>query len=137
MDLQALTTTIDEAFEQRDTISTATTGDVRDAVETALEMLDRGELRVAEKADGEWTVNQWLKKAVLLSFRLRDMEPISGGPGDSTWVGQGRQQVQGMGRKPVYRCRIPRRSALHRPEVGIHRTRCGSHAEFRESRSLC
>ena len=85
MDLQALTTIIDEAFEQRDTVSTSTTGEVRDAVDSALEMLDSGKLRVAQKADGEWTVNQWLKKAVLLSFRLRDMEPISGGPGDSTW----------------------------------------------------
>ena len=85
MDLQQLTQTVDDAFEQRDTISTATTGEVRNAVDTALELLDSGAARVAEKIDGEWVVNQWLKKAVLLSFRLKEMQPISGGPGGSSW----------------------------------------------------
>lgn len=66
-----LAATIDAAFEQRDTLSTETKGEVREAVETALNMLDQGHLRVAERgADGVWTVHQWLKKAVLLSFRL-------------------------------------------------------------------
>jgi 2,3,4,5-tetrahydropyridine-2-carboxylate N-succinyltransferase len=77
---------IDAAFEVRDTITGGTGGEVRDAVTTALGLLDDGTLRVAEKgADGAWTVNQWLKKAVLLSFRLNDMAPIDGGPGGALW----------------------------------------------------
>ncbi len=79
----ALKSTIETAWETRDGISFSTKGEVRDAVETALNLLDRGEARVAEKVGGTWTVNQWLKKAVLLSFRLNDMEMISGGPGGS------------------------------------------------------
>lgn len=71
---------IDAAWDARDTVSTATTGDVRDAVNAALSLLDGGERRVAEKVDGVWTVNQWLKKAVLLSFRLND-NVITPGPG--------------------------------------------------------
>ena len=72
--------TIDAAWDARDTISTATTGEVRTAVDTALDLLDRGEARVAEPdGDGGWHVNQWLKKAVLLSFRLNDNEPMHGG----------------------------------------------------------
>jgi 2,3,4,5-tetrahydropyridine-2-carboxylate N-succinyltransferase len=67
-------------------VSTSTRGEVRDAVETALNLLDLGQARVAERGDdGQWTVNQWLKKAVLLSFRLNPMEIIKGGPGDAVW----------------------------------------------------
>ncbi|MEP4029801.1 2,3,4,5-tetrahydropyridine-2,6-dicarboxylate N-succinyltransferase [Roseibium polysiphoniae] len=84
-DLVKLAATVDAAFEDRANIDTHTTGDVRDAVEKTLNLLDRGELRVAEKKDGEWIVNQWTKKAVLLSFRLNAMEVIKGGPGDATW----------------------------------------------------
>src|SRR5438309_5466306 len=81
-----LAKTIDDAFEQREGISPATKGAVREAVETALDLLDRGAARVAEKqADGAWRVNQWLKKAVLLSFRLNDMSVIAGGPGTAAW----------------------------------------------------
>src|SRR5205085_3344561 len=77
---------IDDAFEKRDGIGPSTTGAVREAVETALELLDRGAARVAERrADGKWQVNQWLKKAVLLSFRLNDMSVIPGGPGHASW----------------------------------------------------
>ena len=77
---------IDDAFEARDTINAGTKGAVRDAVVTALELLDSGKARVAEKgADGAWRVNQWLKKAVLLSFRLNDMGLIEGGPGGASW----------------------------------------------------
>ena len=77
---------IDEAFEKRDAIGPKTKGPVRKAVQTALDLLDRGEARVAEKqADGGWRVNQWLKKAVLLSFRLNDMAVIPGGPGKAAW----------------------------------------------------
>ena len=76
---------IDAAFEQRAEINFATRGEIRDAVDSALRLLDSGEARVAEKVGGDWQVNQWLKKAVLLSFRLNDNELISGGPGGSSW----------------------------------------------------
>ncbi len=70
-----LATIIDAAFEKRNDLNPATKGPVRDAVDAALDLLDRGAVRVAEKAgDGRWQVNQWLKKAVLLSFRLADMD---------------------------------------------------------------
>ena len=85
-DLAALEAVIEKAFDERDGISTSTRGDVRDAVETALNLLDRGEARVASRGDdGNWVVHQWLKKAVLLSFRLNPMEIIKGGPGEATW----------------------------------------------------
>ncbi len=85
-DLAGLAATIETAFDARDAVSFATTGELRDAVETALNLLDRGEVRVAERGDdGVWSVNQWLKKAVLLSFRLKPMDIIRGGPGDAVW----------------------------------------------------
>ncbi|HEV2562446.1 MAG TPA: 2,3,4,5-tetrahydropyridine-2,6-dicarboxylate N-succinyltransferase [Rhizomicrobium sp.] len=80
---------IDAAWEQRETLNAATKGEVREAVDAALEALDSGKLRVAEKLPsnlgGEWLVRQWVKKAVLLSFRLNDMEAIAGGPGGANW----------------------------------------------------
>ena len=86
MSNEKLAKTIDDAFENRDTIGPKTKGAVRKAVEAALDLLDRGETRVAERAaDGRWQVNQWLKKAVLLSFRLNDMSVIPGGPGKAVW----------------------------------------------------
>jgi len=81
-DVQAV---IERAWEERDTISSATRGDVRDAVDHALDGLDTGSLRVAEKRDGKWSTNQWLKKAVLLYFRLNGMSAIPGGPGGAHW----------------------------------------------------
>ncbi|MFK3777334.1 2,3,4,5-tetrahydropyridine-2,6-dicarboxylate N-succinyltransferase [Agrobacterium sp. NPDC089420] len=85
-DLTSLETIIETAFDNRDGVNVSTKGEVRDAVDTSLQLLDSGEARVAEKqADGSWTVNQWLKKAVLLSFRLNDMEIVTGGPGEATW----------------------------------------------------
>ncbi|VAW03269.1 2,3,4,5-tetrahydropyridine-2,6-dicarboxylate N-succinyltransferase [hydrothermal vent metagenome] len=81
-ELQAV---IDAAFEDRENINTSTTGQVRDAVNEALRLLDSGEARVAEKQVGGWVVNQWLKKAVLLSFSLNDMTLIEGGPGNASW----------------------------------------------------
>jgi 2,3,4,5-tetrahydropyridine-2,6-dicarboxylate N-succinyltransferase len=74
-----LSATIDAAWDARDGINSATRGEVRDAVQTALAGLDDGSFRVAEKCDGEWLVNQWLKKAVLLSFRLNDNVVVDGG----------------------------------------------------------
>jgi 2,3,4,5-tetrahydropyridine-2-carboxylate N-succinyltransferase len=85
MQHQDLQRVIDDAFERRDAIGFDTKGEVRDAVEAALDLLDRGEARVAEKGPDGWTVNQWLKKAVLLSFRLNDMSVIPGGPGGAVW----------------------------------------------------
>jgi 2,3,4,5-tetrahydropyridine-2,6-dicarboxylate N-succinyltransferase len=85
-----LQTLIERAFVDRAKVTQATKGDVRDAVEKALDLLDRGKARVAEKLPGaagpnSWKVNQWLKKAVLLSFRLNDNALIDGGPGDAAW----------------------------------------------------
>ncbi|MEQ1551151.1 2,3,4,5-tetrahydropyridine-2,6-dicarboxylate N-succinyltransferase [Sphingorhabdus sp.] len=82
---EALQATVEKAWEERDGISIGTGGEVRAAVVEALGLLDSGQRRVAEKVDGAWQVNQWLKKAVLLSFRLNDMETIPGGPGGSHW----------------------------------------------------
>ncbi|MFP4538005.1 MAG: 2,3,4,5-tetrahydropyridine-2,6-dicarboxylate N-succinyltransferase [Dichotomicrobium sp.] len=76
---------IEQAFERRDEIGTATQGEVREAVNAALAALDAGEMRVAEPTPQGWQVNEWLKKAVLLSFRLNDMTTISGGPGGASW----------------------------------------------------
>lgn len=81
----ALETAIEAAWEDRDTITPATTGEARDAIEDTLAALDSGELRVAEKRGTDWHVNQWAKKAVLLGFRLKDMEFQSGGPQGSGW----------------------------------------------------
>ncbi|KQZ82971.1 2,3,4,5-tetrahydropyridine-2,6-dicarboxylate N-succinyltransferase [Mesorhizobium sp. Root157] len=97
-DLANLEKTIDKAFEERDGISTAARGEVREAIETSLSLLDRGEVRVAEKRqDNSWHVNQWLKKAVLLSFRLNAMEIIKGGPGEAAWWDKVPSKFDGWG----------------------------------------
>jgi 2,3,4,5-tetrahydropyridine-2,6-dicarboxylate N-succinyltransferase len=123
--LDALEKTIEAAWENRDSIDTTTTGEVPEAVNQALDALDSGEARVAEKVKGTWVVNQWLKKAVLLSFRLNDMTPISGGPGDMTnWFDKVPSKFAGWGdaefRKAAFRavpnC-IVRRSAHIAPGV--------------------
>jgi 2,3,4,5-tetrahydropyridine-2-carboxylate N-succinyltransferase len=80
-----LARTIDAAWEDRAGINSSTEGVVREAVEEALHRLDSGKARVAEKIGQDWQVHQWLKKAVLLSFRLNDMAVILGGPGDAVW----------------------------------------------------
>ena len=86
MSADRLAKTIDDAFEGRDRVTPKTKGAVRKAVDSALDLLDSGKARVAERqADGSWDVNQWLKKAVLLSFRLNDMSIIAGGPGKAVW----------------------------------------------------
>lgn len=82
----ALETAIEAAWDARDTITVDTKGEVRDAIETTMNALDSGKLRVAERQEnGDWTVNQWAKKAVLLSFRLNDMQQISGSNGGWSW----------------------------------------------------
>lgn len=121
-DLQAA---VEAAFDAIDTINTKTTGAPREAVDEALNLLDAGERRVAEKVDGDWVVNQWLKKAVLLSFRLNDMTTIAGGPGDnSVWwdkvpskfEGWGAKEFSAAGFRAVPNC-IVRRSAYIAPGV--------------------
>jgi 2,3,4,5-tetrahydropyridine-2-carboxylate N-succinyltransferase len=95
--IETLQAVIENAFDARDSISPATQGEVRDAVEEALNLLDKGEVRVAEKRGQEWAVNQWLKKAVLLSFRLNDMTPVAGGPGSATWWDKVPSKFEGWG----------------------------------------
>ena len=85
MELARLQPTIETAWENRDTVNAATGGETRAAVDAALAALDAGQARVAEKTATGWVVNQWLKKAVLLSFRLNDSVPIEGGPGSAPW----------------------------------------------------
>jgi 2,3,4,5-tetrahydropyridine-2-carboxylate N-succinyltransferase len=86
MSTDSLARTVDDAWERRSDISPKTKGPVRKAVQGALELLDAGKARVAERQpDGRWQVHQWLKKAVLLSFRLNDMAVIKGGPGRAAW----------------------------------------------------
>ena len=86
MTAASLAQQIDAAWDDREALSAKTTGPVREAVEAALAGLDSGAFRVAEKLNGEWLVHQWLKKAVLLSFRLNDMELIAGAPGlNANW----------------------------------------------------
>ena len=116
--------TIDAAWEARDTVNIETSGPIRDAVERALDMLDSGEARVAEKAGDGWQVNQWLKKAVLLSFRLNDMAPIAGGPGGASWfdkvpskfLGWDEARFRAAGFRAVPNCTV-RRSAYIAPGV--------------------
>jgi 2,3,4,5-tetrahydropyridine-2-carboxylate N-succinyltransferase len=97
-DLTQLEHVIEAAFDNRDTVSTSTKGEIRDAVETALNLLDSGRVRVAARGeDGTWAVHQWLKKAVLLSFRLNDMEVVKGGPGASTWWDKVPSKFEGWG----------------------------------------
>ena len=76
---------IGQAWDNRDAINASTKGEVREAVDAALAALDSGQARIATPGDGGWTVHQWLKKAVLLSFRLNPMEAISGAPGGAHW----------------------------------------------------
>ncbi len=88
---------VEEAWEARETVTAASGGEVRDAVEATLEALGTGALRVAEKRGVDWHVNQWAKKAVLLSFRLQDMEVIQGGNGGATWWDKVPSKFDGWG----------------------------------------
>jgi 2,3,4,5-tetrahydropyridine-2-carboxylate N-succinyltransferase len=116
----ALETAIEAAWEVRDTVTPATKGETREAIEATLHALDQGQLRVAERqTDGKWHVNQWAKKAVLLGFRLKDMEIQTGGPQGGTWWDKvdskfahwGDAQWKAAGFRAVPNC-IVRRSAF-------------------------
>ena len=121
----ALETAIEAAWDARDGITPATRGETRDAIEETLSVLDAGKLRVAERqADGTWHVNQWAKKAVLLGFRLKDMEMQPGSPQggawwdkvDSKWKDWGDNQWKAAGFRAVPNC-IVRKSAYIAPGV--------------------
>ncbi|RTL72918.1 MAG: 2,3,4,5-tetrahydropyridine-2,6-dicarboxylate N-succinyltransferase [Hyphomicrobiales bacterium] len=119
-----LQSVIEKAWDNREAVTFATKGEVREAVDTALALLDSGQLRVASKETGEWVVHQWLKKAVLLSFRLNDMGLISGAPGGASWWDKVPSKFEGMTeeayRKAGYRAvpgAVVRRSAYVAPGV--------------------
>lgn len=124
MSSSSLKNTIDQAFDNHDGIGPDTKGEVREAVEAALDLLDKGAARVAEQTGTGWVVNEWLKKAVLLSFRLNDMAPLSGGPGGANWwdkvdskfKGWGADEFSKAGFRAVPNC-IVRRSAYIAPGV--------------------
>lgn len=115
---------INQAWDNRDQINASTTGDVRDAVEGALNKLDSGEYRIAEKQGHDWHVHQWLKKAVLLGFRLNDMSIQSGGPQGGNWwdkvpskfANWGEAEFKTAGFRAVPNC-IVRHSAYIAPNV--------------------
>jgi 2,3,4,5-tetrahydropyridine-2-carboxylate N-succinyltransferase len=119
-----LSRTIDAAWEDRAAVNAGTRGPVREAVEEALVLLDSGRARVAERVDGEWRVHQWLKKAVLLSFRLADMGLIGGGPGGASWwdkvpskfEGWSEERFRAAGFRAVPNC-VVRRGAFVAPNV--------------------
>ena len=126
-DLTNAQTIIDNAWENRDSINFETMGEVRDTVQATLGGLDNGTLRVAEKGADGWTVNQWIKKAVLLSFRLNDMKVIEGAPGDkavwwdkipSKFEGWGEKQFRDAGFRAVPGC-VVRHSAYIAPSAVI------------------
>ncbi|NKB48847.1 MAG: 2,3,4,5-tetrahydropyridine-2,6-dicarboxylate N-succinyltransferase [Alphaproteobacteria bacterium] len=121
-DLQAA---VEAAWDDREAISLETQGATREAVGDALNLLDSGAARVAEKSGANWVVNEWLKKAVLLSFRLNDMSTIAGGPGDNTawwdkvpskFAGWGEAEFREAGFRAVPNA-IVRRSAYVAPGV--------------------
>jgi 2,3,4,5-tetrahydropyridine-2-carboxylate N-succinyltransferase len=126
VDQAQLQNIIDAAWEAREDVNSATSGDVRDAVDAALELLDSGQARVAEKIGGasNWQVNQWLKKAVLLSFRLNDMWTMDGSPDKGNWwdkvpskfSGWGDAEFRQAGFRAVPNC-VVRRSAYIAPGV--------------------
>jgi 2,3,4,5-tetrahydropyridine-2,6-dicarboxylate N-succinyltransferase len=129
MNRDGLQAVIDAGWEARDKVGVATQGELRQAVDAALDGLDRGELRVAEKRDGQWHTHQWLKKAVLLSFRLNDSAPVPGGGrfdgiGEASWydkvpskfAGWGGNRFKEAGFRAVPGC-VVRRSAYIAPGV--------------------
>ena len=125
MNLQSLQQRIEDAWTARDTISSDTRGKTRDAIEEALDALDAGSLRVAQRdAQGTWHVNQWAKLAVMLGFRIHDMAPQAGGPQGSTWwdkidskfFGWNETDWKAAGFRAVPNC-VVRKSAYIAPSV--------------------
>lgn len=125
-DISALENAINAAWDARDTISTDTQGDIRDAVTKALLLTDQGVLRAAEPdGNGGWKVNEWVKKAVLLSFRLNPNEIIKGGPGEATWYdkvpskfdGWGEAEFKEAGFRAVPNCTVRRGSFVAKNAV--------------------
>ena len=143
MDLAQLETEINAAWDNRDAVNASTTGAVRDAVAAALALLDSGTARVAEPAgDHQWTVNQWLKKAVLLSFRLNDMQTIPSGTifegaGESVWWDKVPPKFSGWDEARFPRNRFPRRAGLYCSSFCLYRTKCRLDAKLCESWCLC
>ncbi len=97
--MESLERIIESAWEKRDGLNDSTKGKIRNAVEHTLNSLDKGALKVAEKQGSEWIVNQWVKKAILLSFRLNPMERIEGGPRNSGWYDKVAPKWQGWSDK--------------------------------------
>lgn len=123
-DASSLAAIIEKGWDERDAVSVATKGELRDAVNEALSMLDSGAARIATKEANGWQVHQWLKKAVLLSFRLNPNEAISNGPGGSTWWDKVPSKFDGLSaddfRAAGFRAvpgSIVRRSAFIAPNV--------------------
>ena len=125
MNATELQSIVEAAWEDREAVTPATTGQVRDAVEETYRALDSGTFRVAEKTGDGWQVNQWLKKAVMLGFRMNDMNMIPGGPGEGTawwdkvpskFAGWGNDQFRAAGFRAVPNC-IVRHSAYIAPGV--------------------
>ena len=127
---------IEELWERRDTLSSATGGEARQSVEAALDALDSGAARVAEPTPGGWQVNQWLKKAVLLSFRLTDSAPMEG-PGGAPVFDKVPLKFAGWGAEPLPRCGFPRRPRRGGASLGLYRPGRGADAELRQRRRLC
>lgn len=129
MNINKYQSIIDSAWESRKDVSYATQGEVREAVDAVIDALDSGALRVAEKRDGTWHVNQWAKKAVLLFFRLYDMQVMPGGPvtnskHDAPWYDKVPSKFEGWdeaafkqaGFRAVPNC-VVRKSAYIAPDV--------------------
>ncbi len=120
--------------KRANSLGVSSKGAERDAVEAVLDGLDNGALRVAEKIDGEWKVHQWLKKAVLLSFRLNDMKLISGAPGGAVWWDKVDSKFLGWDEAQIPRRRFPRRAGRDRAPLGLHRQGRGADAQLRQCR---
>ncbi len=132
----ALKSTIEIAFERATPSARHERRGARGRRE-ALDLLDSGEARVAEKADGAWIVNQWLKKAVLLSFRLNDMTPIAGGPGGATWWDKVPSKFAGWDEADFRQAGFRAVPGCDRAPLGLYRAGRRADALLRQSRRLC
>ena len=143
MDLSQLETEIDAAWDDRNAVNSTTTGAVRDSVTHALEMLDSGQVRVAEPVGNhQWKVNQWLKKAVLLSFRLNDMQVIPSGTcyaplGESVWWDKVPPKFSGWDEAQFRAAGFPCRAGVRGSPFGLYRAECCDYARICQSWGLC